>query len=73
MTYHQRLRPTGRSPDDRLSAPIPTSRELADGGLYKLTVVPPPYGTGVLGRNASQAGLPYLAGVCSPPSRTAAT
>ncbi len=38
-------------------------QELADGGLYKLTVVPPPYGSGLLGRNAEEAGLPYAQGV----------
>jgi signal transduction histidine kinase len=41
----------------------PDIRELADGGLYKLTVVPPPYGSGLIGRDAAQAGLPYMPGV----------
>jgi two-component system sensor histidine kinase CiaH len=38
-------------------------RELAKGGLYKLFVVAPPFGTGVIGRGAVEAGLPYSRGV----------
>ncbi len=41
----------------------PDIRELASDSLYKLVVVPPPYGSGLIGRNAIQAGLPYKNGV----------
>src|SRR4051794_25414856 len=36
---------------------------LAAGGLYKVVVIPPPYGAGILGAGARQAGLPYPDGV----------